>query len=210
MRTFDEDDFDSRTTLPRVDKGLILQLSDDDFRRGYIGRLPPRHVPRMQPEIPEYVKSRRLWPVFLFITLAAASAGIVLGAGGVGSDWRANAATRFAGSVTVTEERLTQPKKEEPSASAPEAPPTVKHMIAEEPPKLAPVAKPYVPVAPKIVFKPTPKPVVAKPVASAEEPKSATDDEIVSPPPAAKASATPPSEEPPAAKAQATPEATDD
>jgi hypothetical protein len=198
MRTFDEDDFDSRTTLPRADKGLILELSDDDFRRGYVGQAPQRHMPRMPPEIPGYVKSRRVWPIFLFITLAAASAGLVLGAGGVGSDWRANAATKFAGSVTITEQSLAQPKKEEPSASAPAPEPTpmVKHMIAEDPaPAPIPAPKPYVPVAPKVAVKPAPKPEVAPPAASVE-PKSASDDENVSPPaPAVKASAEPPADE---------------
>lgn len=174
MRTLEEDDFDSRTTLPRVPAvPLILELTDDDFRRGVVGGgATPAVEPglRARVSMQPLVKKPRVWPVIVFVALAAASVGIALGAP---PNWKENAAAKFAGSVTISDATLAPPKprEEPPAPPPPPAPPaTVKPMsVAASAPQL--VAKPQ---AAAVVHKVAPK---LAPKIAAPEAKSATDDD---------------------------------
>lgn len=171
----DDDDFDQRPTVPRpVPAPLLLELSNDDFERGWIGRRPSFHsFPAALPRVEEPPPKPRLSPL-VWIPMAFAACG--LGALLLTRSLPTTVPSPAAKMPALIETPVDKPAPEPPK---PVPPPESKVEVAKSEP-VAPVAPEAKPIETKVVMEPIPavaNPIappantaVAKPIAAAPPP----------------------------------------
>ena len=181
MPQLDDDDFDSRPTLPKAaaNAPLLLPLTTEDFVRGWVGHRPSyRSVPSALPVLPE---KRRPW-IVLVIAATLFGAGLLA---------RTMAAQPSASSVAAQIAPLPEPTV----VKEPEPPARIEVVKTDK--------SPIVVAVPKAVLI-QPVPVFPKPVGlSASKAAPATGIAVVAPPPEEKPSAP---EEKPAAPPEPPPD----